>query len=107
MLIRVPIPFSFFPSAYREGTEEETTRVKVETDTQQRERVGREDHYSSVSASLPGRKDRTRYEEAEVRIHEEDRDRRPARREETVIYDKDEGRQRDERRTEIDISTHR
>ena len=81
--------------------------MKVEGETRQRERVGREDRYSSVSASLPGRKDRTRYEEEEIRIHEEDRDRRPTRREETVVYDKEEDRYRDDHHTEIDISAHR
>ena len=101
---RVPIPFSFFPSAYRDETEEETTRVKVEGETRQRERVGREDRYSSVSASLPGRNDRTRYDEEEVRIYEEDRDRRPARKEDTVIYDNEQDRYRDHRRKEIEIS---
>ncbi|KAG8525875.1 uncharacterized protein KY384_000635 [Bacidia gigantensis] len=103
---RVPIPFSFFPSAYRDESEEEITHVKVEGETTQRERVGREDRYSSVSASLPGRKDRTRYDEEEVHIHEENRDRRPTRKEETVIYDKEEDRYRDNRHTEAEVSGH-
>ena len=81
--------------------------MKVEGGAKQRERVGREDRYSSVSATLPGRNSRTRYDEEEVHIYEEDRDRRPTRKEETVIYDKEEDRYRDNRRTEVDISAHR
>lgn len=81
--------------------------MEVEGETKQRERVGREGRYSSVSASIPGRKARTSYEEEEVRIYEEDRDRRPTRKEETVILDKEEDRYRDDRRTEVDISAHR
>ncbi|KAL9098004.1 MAG: hypothetical protein Q9163_006245, partial [Psora crenata] len=84
--------------------EVETTRVEVKGEARQKERVGREERYSSVSASLPGRKDRTRYDEEEVRIHEEDRDRRPTRKEETVIYDNEGDRSREERRTEVEFS---
>ena len=81
--------------------------MKVEGGAKQRERVGREDRYSSVSANLPDRDSRTRYDKEEVRIYEEDRDRRPTRNEETVIYDKDGDRHRDDRHTEVDISAHR
>ncbi|KAL9640116.1 MAG: hypothetical protein Q9164_000503 [Protoblastenia rupestris] len=101
---RVPIPFSFFPSAYRDETEEETTRVEVKGESRQKERVGREERYSSVSASLPGHKDRTRYDEEEVRIHEEHRDRRPTRRGETVIHGNDKDQYRDDHRTEVKVS---
>ena len=109
---RVPIPFSFFPSAYRDETEEETNSVEVKSESRQKERVGREERYSSVSASLPGRKDRTRYDAEEVHIHEEDRVRRPTRREETLIYDNNnsndnDNRHGDHRRTEVEISGER
>lgn len=108
---RVPIPFSLFPSSYRENTEEETTRTRVEVDSKKGERVGREDRYSSFSASLPGRKDRTRYDEEEIRVSEEDRHRRPARRErdreEITVHEEGDHRHRDDRRTEVEFSRER
>ncbi|KAL9124020.1 MAG: hypothetical protein Q9217_006607 [Psora testacea] len=91
----------------RDESVQETTRVEVTGESSQKERVGREERYSSVSASLPGRKDRTRYDEEEVRIHEEDRDRRPTRKEETVIHDNEGDRYRDERHTEVEFSRER
>ena len=60
-----------------------TTQVQGEVNT---ERVGREGHetrYSSFSASLPGR---GRPEE-EVKIYDEDRNRRPRRTEEVKVYE--------------------
>ncbi|EON65695.1 hypothetical protein W97_04934 [Coniosporium apollinis CBS 100218] len=79
---RVPIPFSVFPSSYRsDAVTAETTHVKVEGTASTSSRVGREGHethFTSVSATLPGRKDRRT--EEEVHIYEEDRIRHPARR---------------------------
>ena len=95
---RVPIPFSVFPSSYRNDAAEETTRVRVERESNQR--VGREGHeskYSSFSASLPARKDRTRYDEEEVKVYEEDRERRPRRKEDDVTVYAEEDRYRSDR----------
>ncbi|MCJ1409916.1 hypothetical protein MMC19_004000 [Ptychographa xylographoides] len=85
---RVPVPFSIFPSSYRSDVAEETTatrtRVEGEVNT---ERVGREGHetrYSSFSASLPGR---GRQEQEEVKVYDEDRNRRPRRTEDIKVYE--------------------
>lgn len=110
---RVPIPFSVFPSSYRSDAATETTRVRVEGEANLRSggasRVGREDHetrYSSFSASLPNRKERTRYEEEEVRVYEKDSTRRPRRREDVTTYE-EEDRYRQERFPEVELSRER
>lgn len=110
---RVPIPFSVFPSSYRSDAATETTRVRVEGEATLpaggASRVGREDHetrYSSFSASLPNRKERTRYEEEEVRVYEKDSTRRPRRREEVTTYE-EEDRHRQERFPEVQLSRER
>ncbi|MCJ1276634.1 hypothetical protein MMC21_004440 [Puttea exsequens] len=80
---------AFFPSSYRnDAAEETTTRVDVEGENNQR--VGRQGHearYSSFSASVPGRKDRTSYEKEEVKVYEDDRERRPRRKEDVTVYE--------------------
>ena len=82
----VQVPFSIFPSSYRNEavTEEETTRVKVEGDTRRGAgREGREERYSSFSASLPGGR---RKEEVNVYEEREEREHRPRHSE---IYEED------------------
>lgn len=62
------------------------------------QRVGREGHearYSSFSASLPGRKDRTQYEKEEVKVYEDDRERRPRRKEDVTVYEEEDRHHRD------------
>jgi len=92
---RVPVPFSIFPSSYRNEDTTETTRVRLEGEAnlpQPSSRVGREgdeSRYSSFSASLPHRRDRTRVGEEEVKVYEEDRTRRPRREEDVTIYEED------------------
>ncbi|KAH8787192.1 hypothetical protein BGZ57DRAFT_1014423 [Hyaloscypha finlandica] len=84
---RVPIPFSIFPSSYRSDAAETTTQTHVEGEInlpQAQQRVGREDKYSSFSATLPSQRDQFRQEE--VHIHrEEDRHHRPSRTEDVYI----------------------
>jgi len=92
---RVPVPFSIFPSSYRNEDTTETTRVRVEGEAnlpQPSSRVGREgdeSRYSSFSASLPHRRDRTPVGEEEVKVYEEDRTRRPRREEDVTVYEED------------------
>ena len=109
---KVPIPFSVFPSSYRSDAVEETTEVKVEGEINQR--VGRDSHearYSSFSASLPGRKDRTQYTKEEVKVHEDDRERRPRRKEDVTIYEEEDHHPREHLRhrdrTEVEFSRER
>ncbi|TPX19014.1 uncharacterized protein E0L32_011331 [Thyridium curvatum] len=84
---RVPVPFSIFPSAYRESETEQTTTQSTheELEIKLPHKAGREGQYSSFSATadLPPRKEQSRYSEEEVRItREEDRYRRPGVRQE-------------------------
>jgi len=79
---RVPIPFSIFPSTYRDAKEgDETTRTRVEAQVTQ-ERVGREEERttSSVEVGAKNNSDRlagrestrpSRRSSEEVRIYEE------------------------------------
>ena len=110
---RVPIPFSVFPSSYRSDAATETTRVRVEGEANLpsgASRVGREDtetRYSSFSASLPKRKDRTRYdEEEEIKVYKENRTSHPHRKEEAIVYE-EEDRYRRERFPEVELSRER
>lgn len=110
---RVPIPFSVFPSSYRSDAATETTRVRVEGEATLpsggASRVGREDHetrYSSFSASSPDRKSRTRVEEAEVKVYEEDHIQRPHHKENVTVYE-EEDRYRQERFPEAELSRER
>ncbi|CAM1502239.1 Fc.00g042230.m01.CDS01 [Cosmosporella sp. VM-42] len=81
---RVPVPFSIFPSTYRDSdsqtqTQQTTTTEEVEIKLPQKQPAGREGQYSSYSATteLPPRGEQ-RYSEEEVRItREEERYRRP------------------------------
>ena len=69
------------------------------------QRVGREGHearYSSFSASLPGRKDRTQYEREEVKVYEDDRERRPRRKEDVTVYEEEDRHHRDHHRDHHD-----
>ncbi|KAK5006292.1 hypothetical protein LTR28_006668 [Elasticomyces elasticus] len=103
---RVPVPVSFFPSTYRNqpAPGEQTTEVKEERFNLSLGREGKESKYSSYTAALPPR-DR-RYQE-DVRVYEEDRQRRPDRREEHIhIHEQDrytrDPRDTAETRVEID-----
>lgn len=83
---RVPIPFSIFPSSYRDAEQKEsitTTHEEVQIELPHHHRPGREgsqySSHSAASADLPPRREH-RYSEEEVRIvreREEDRYRRP------------------------------
>ncbi|KAK9776361.1 putative Translation elongation factor IF5A C-terminal domain-containing protein [Seiridium cardinale] len=81
---RVPVPFSIFPSSYKD---DKTAEVQTTTQTHEEveiklpeKKAGREGQYSSSQASvhLPPRHEQHRYSEEEVRItREEERYRRP------------------------------
>jgi hypothetical protein len=78
---RVPVPFSIFPSSYKEGETQTTTATHEEVEVKLPEKkAGREGQYSSsfsATTTLPPRKE-TRFSEEEVRItREEERYRRP------------------------------
>ncbi|TVY38910.1 Woronin body major protein [Lachnellula subtilissima] len=97
---RVPIPFSVFPSSYRNDAVEqqtvEETHVEAEINLPHRhqERVGREGEYSSVSANPPPQSRTSEFRQEEVHItREEDRQHRPSRREDIYI--------REERRPQL------
>ncbi|MCJ1405045.1 hypothetical protein MMC11_008271 [Xylographa trunciseda] len=98
---RVPVPFSIFPSSYRSDVVDETTRTRVEGEVNT-ERVGREGHETrttSFSASLPGR---GRQEQEEVKIYDEDRNRRPRRTEDIKVYE-----EHDRRFPEVELARDR
>ncbi|KAL8732840.1 MAG: hypothetical protein Q9166_002441 [cf. Caloplaca sp. 2 TL-2023] len=103
---RVPIPFSVFPSSYSNdsnNTTEETTRIRVEGEANlPRRREDQETKYSSFSTSNDKR-DHPQYEKDEVRVYEEDRDRRTRRGEDVTVYEEDRYRQRD-RFPEVELS---
>ncbi|KAH7081347.1 woronin body major protein [Paraphoma chrysanthemicola] len=81
----VPIPFSVFPSAYRNAEVKETTSVKVEGEAKLTQashgREGHEETHESFSATVhapqPQAQHRDTYIKEEVRITEEERLRRP------------------------------
>lgn len=84
------MPFSVFPSTYKNDTTATQTDVKVDEkiklSTSGRE--GNESRFESYSRREGPRKD-SRYEE-NVKVYEEDRYRRPVRREEEVrVYEED------------------
>ena len=86
---RFPIPFSIFPSSYRNDATTEATQTRVEGEVNQ-QRVGREDRYSSFELNLPHK--------------EEDR---PRRKEEVRVYEeRDRNRERD-RHTQVEFSRDR
>ena len=95
----IQVPFSLFPSSYRNEavTEEESTRVKVEGETRRGAgREGHEERYSSFSASLPGRR------REEVNVYEEDRERRPRRSDNYTAYEEEDRYREDRPRDRVD-----
>ncbi|KAI9695916.1 MAG: hypothetical protein M1836_006033 [Candelina mexicana] len=109
---RVPIPFSVFPSSYRSDATSSSTQVRVEGEANlpsRTSRVGREGHetrYSSFSASLPNRKDKSRYEEEVVNVYEGDQDRQTRRRENITVYNEEDRRQQ-EHLPEVEVTRER
>ncbi|KAH8816928.1 hypothetical protein F5884DRAFT_818826 [Xylogone sp. PMI_703] len=111
---RVPIPFSLFPSSYRSDAGVQTTttttktRIEGEILATAPERLGREDQYSSYTASLPPRQEQQFKQEEVFITREEDRHHRPSRREEIRVREEF----RPDTRTntthiEVDIPRHR
>jgi hypothetical protein len=102
---RVPVPFSVFPSTYKnEQAAGETTEVKTEEriTVQDAGREGRD-----RQSQLPSRRD-DRYTREDIRITEEDRyrrdgpDRRVRREEDIRVYEDDRRTDRRDTRVEID-----
>ncbi|KAK3310855.1 uncharacterized protein B0T15DRAFT_482047 [Chaetomium strumarium] len=84
---RVPVPFSVFPSSYREAETATQTRIHEEVEIKLPEHAGREGQHSSFQAQahLPPREE-GRFREEEVRItREEGHNRRPGTHEEFVV----------------------
>ncbi|KAL2122200.1 hypothetical protein VTJ04DRAFT_2655 [Mycothermus thermophilus] len=82
---RVPVPFSVFPSSYRESETATQTHVHEEVEIKLPQLAGREGHASSFQeqAHLPPREE-GRFKE-EVRITRQEEHRRPGIREEFVV----------------------
>ncbi|KAK4235840.1 hypothetical protein C8A03DRAFT_46083 [Achaetomium macrosporum] len=83
---RVPVPFSVFPSSYREAETATQTHIHEEVEIKLPQHAGREGQHSSFQAQahLPPRGE-GRFREEEVRItREEEQHRRPGTREEYV-----------------------
>ncbi|KAJ9155621.1 Woronin body major protein [Pleurostoma richardsiae] len=108
---RVPVPFSIFPSSYREADSATTTTTQtheeVEFNLPPKQAAGREGQYSSYAAqaNLPPRGDR--YSEEEVRItREEEHYRRPGTRQDRYREDRRPYSTYSDTRVEVD-TTHR
>ncbi|KAK0390829.1 hypothetical protein NLU13_0332 [Sarocladium strictum] len=99
---RVPVPFSIFPSTYRDNdaqTEQVETEQKLEVNLPQKQPAGREGQYSSGEH---------RYTEEEVRItREEERYRRPGFKEEHYVREEHRPSHTEYHDTHIEIDTHR
>ncbi|OAA46965.1 woronin body major protein [Metarhizium rileyi] len=111
---RVPVPFSIFPSTYRDSESQTATQTHEEVDIklpQKQEPAGRQDQYSSYSAhvDLPPRgehREHHRFSEEEVRFSEE-RHRRPGFQQEQQFVKEDFRPGRTEYTdTRIEIDTH-
>ncbi|RYP37564.1 hypothetical protein DL767_002872 [Monosporascus sp. MG133] len=78
---RVPVPFSVFPSSYKEKTHEVAEQTHEELEIRLPEKAGREGQYSSsvhTSVHLPPQPEPERFSEEEVHYtREEERYRRP------------------------------
>ncbi|KJZ75932.1 hypothetical protein HIM_04756 [Hirsutella minnesotensis 3608] len=110
---RVPVPFSIFPSTYRNGESQTSVQTHEEVDIQlpPKQSAGREGQYSSYTANvdLPPRGE-TRFSEEEVRItREEERYRRPGFQHEQNVQVQEQHRpaRTEYTDTHIEIDTHR
>ncbi|KAL9037596.1 MAG: hypothetical protein Q9180_003629 [Flavoplaca navasiana] len=94
---RVPIPFSVFPSSYSNdsnNTTEESTHIRVEGEANlPRRREDQETKHSSFSASIDSHH-RPQYEQDDVRVYQDDRDRRTRRDDDVTVYEEDRYRRR-------------
>lgn len=85
---RVPVPFSIFPSSYRDDDKKESGKTSTSTTTHEElnlhlphHKPGREgsqvSSHSAAAADLPPRREHTRFEEEVFVTREEDHYRRP------------------------------
>ncbi|GJN81460.1 hypothetical protein PLIIFM63780_004994 [Purpureocillium lilacinum] len=109
---RVPVPFSIFPSSYRDSEAQTTTQQthqEVDIQLPPKQPAGREGQYSSYTANvdLPHRGE-NRYSEEEVRItREEERYRRPGFQHEQYVKEDRRPTRTEYNDTHIEIDTHR
>ncbi|CAO2653899.1 Nn.00g106320.m01.CDS01 [Neocucurbitaria sp. VM-36] len=104
-LTLVPIPFSVFPSAYRNAETQESTTVKVEGEAKVSEqashgREGHEETHATFSATVNAPNRRDTHVKEEVRVYEEERLRRPQHREEVHIHEQTRFREPEQQRTQ-------
>ncbi|KAI9832985.1 MAG: hypothetical protein M1826_000764 [Phylliscum demangeonii] len=110
---KVPIPFSVFPSSYRNDAAAASIGLEEARETGfGPSRVGREDRYTSVSASLPHRRrrDHPRNDEdveLDVTVYEEEDRRHPHRREKTTIVQEEIRHARPDRETVAEVEVTR
>jgi len=111
---RVPVPFSIFPSTYRDSeaqTTQTTTQTHEEVDIKlpNKQPAGREGQYSSYTANvdLPTRGEH-RFSEEEVRFtREEERYRRPGFQHEQYVKEERRPARTEFTDTHVEIDTHR
>ncbi|KAJ4374760.1 hypothetical protein N0V83_001836 [Neocucurbitaria cava] len=101
----VPIPFSVFPSAYRNAETQESTTVKVEGEAKVSEqashgREGHEETHATFSATVNAPNRRDTHVKEEVRVYEEERLRRPQHREEVHIHEQTRFREPEQQRVQ-------
>ncbi|QPG96172.1 hypothetical protein C2857_003424 [Epichloe festucae Fl1] len=107
---RVPVPFSIFPSTYRDSEAQTATQTHQEVDLKlpnEQEPAGRQEQHSSYTAhvDLPPREEK-RYSQEEVRITEEHHRRPGSQQEQFVKEDSRPGRtEYTDTRIEIDNRT--
>tara|TARA_R110002003_G_scaffold251_8_gene17812 strand:- start:3919 stop:4311 length:393 start_codon:yes stop_codon:yes gene_type:complete len=110
---QVPIPFSVFPSAYRNAEVKETTSVKVEGEAKLSQashgREGHEETHESFSATVHAPQHHDTYVKEEIRITEEERLRRPQpqHREEVHIREQTRYRQPEPKRESVEFAATR
>ncbi|KAH7409882.1 hypothetical protein DE146DRAFT_751610 [Phaeosphaeria sp. MPI-PUGE-AT-0046c] len=117
--LQVPIPFSVFPSAYRNAEVKESTSVKVEGEAKvsQQASHGREGHeetHESFSATVHQQPNqptqpihRDTHVKEEIHIHEQERVRRPQHREQVHIHEQTRFKQPEQRQERVEFQSSR
>lgn len=85
---RVPVPFSIFPSTYKDSEAQTTVETHQELDIKlPSQQAGREGQYSSISATAEFPQRPERYDEEVRYTREEQRYRRPGTQHEHFTYE--------------------